>query len=293
MSGPALALLAVLQMQAAVHTDTVHATPPPTVADAPGVHSTRADVMLGAAVLGTLAAVHIEGINEVDDLFGSQAVGADHLMRRVPRNLGRFEAVSAIAGGLYLFGGAAHHPEMHRAGLRALESLAISSLGTTALKIMVGRSRPGGGREEDSFHPFRFSSTSWSFPSGHTSAVFALAGALSSELGHDHPWVPFVAYPAATWVGVSRVVDGRHWATDVLAGAVVGVLSSRLASSWFGSPTAAGSGSAGNGSSDTGAGGGDRMDEPAVGASSSPRLSPAAFEAPNGQLMLGVRLSFR
>jgi membrane-associated phospholipid phosphatase len=289
-SGPALALLAVLQMQAAAHTDTVHATPPPVVADVPRAHGDHTDVMLGAAVLGTLAAVHVEGLNEVDDLFGSQTVGADHLVRRVPRNLGRFEAVSALAGGLYLFGAAANHPEMHRAGLRALESLAISSVGTIALKVAVGRARPGDGREEDSFHPFRLSSTSWSFPSGHTSAVFTVAGALSSELGHDHPWVPFVAYPAATWVGVSRIVDGRHWATDVLAGAVVGVLSSRLASSWFGGSTAAGSGNAG---AEAGLGDEDRLDEPSVGANNSPRLSPTAFEAPDGQLMLGVRLSFR
>lgn len=286
MTGVPLALIAVMQVQAAIPADTTDASPPPRPPAATVARDSHTDVMLGAAILGTLAAVHIEGLNEVDDLFGSQTVGTDHLLRRVPRNLGRFEAVSALAGGLYLVGGAAHHPEMHRAGLRALESLAISSVGTTALKIMVGRARPGDGREEDTFHPFRLSSTSWSFPSGHTSAVFAVAGALSSELGHDHPWVPFVAYPAATWVGVSRIVDGRHWATDVLAGAVVGLLSSRLASSWFGSPADAGSGEAG-------AGGVDRMDESGAGAIGSPRLSPAAFESPDGHLMLGARLSFR
>lgn len=256
MSHLPLALLAALQVQVAVGPDTIHA-----VRAEP--HHSHADALLGAAILGSLAAVHIEGINEVDDLFGPQA-GRDHLVRRIPRNLGRFEASSGLAGGIFLFGQATGRPQMRRAGLRALEALAISSIGTTALKVSVGRSRPGDGREEDTFHPFRFSSTSWSFPSGHTSAAFAVAAALSSELGHDHGWVPFVAYPLAAWVGVSRVVDGRHWASDAFAGAAVGVLSARLAKSWFG------------GSDDD-----------------APRLSPTTIEGPDGHLMYGVRLTFR
>lgn len=253
-----LALLAALQVQVALGPDTTHAVQPEP-------HRSHADVLVGAAVLGSLAAVHIEGLNEVDDLFGPQHVGADHLVRRIPRNLGRFEASSGLAGGIFLFGQATGRPEMRRAGLRALEALAISSIGTTALKVSVGRSRPGDGREEDTFHPFRFSGTSWSFPSGHTSAAFAVAAALSSELGHDHGWVPLIAYPMAAWVGVSRVVDGRHWASDAFAGAAVGILSARLAKSWFG--------------------GSDEDD--------APRLSPTTIEGPDGHLMYGVRLTFR
>jgi membrane-associated phospholipid phosphatase len=282
MIGPAITLLALLPLQAALRPDTVHApTPPPAPAPHLDRHD-RTDVLLGATLLGTLAAVHLEGPNEVDDLFGPQPAGADHLVRRLPRTLGRFEAASGLAGGLYLLGGVTHHPELHRAGLRALESLAISSVGTTALKLAVGRARPGDGREEDTFHPFRLSSASWSFPSGHTSAVFAVAGALSAELGRDHPWVPFVAYPTAAWVGVGRVVDGRHWATDVLAGAVVGVLSARLADSWFGNP-------GGNDGAVSGAASGA-----ASAAADGPfRLSPTAIETPDGHLMPGVRLTFR
>lgn len=258
MSSLPLALLAALQAQAVLGPDTTRAVHPEP-------HRSHADVLLGAAVLGSLAAVHIEGLNEVDDLFGPQADGANYLARRIPRNLGRFEASSGLAGGLFVFGQATGRPEMRRAGLRALEALAISSIGTTALKVSVGRSRPGDGREEDAFHPFRLSSTNWSFPSGHTSAAFAVAAALSSELGPEHGWVPFVAYPAAAWVGVSRVVDGKHWASDAFAGAAVGVLSARLAKSW-------------SGSSDE--------DE-------APRLSPTTIEGPDGHLMVGVRLTFR
>jgi membrane-associated phospholipid phosphatase len=254
-----LVLIAALQVQAIAVPDTTTRT------NVPETHRGPSEVLLGAAILGSLVAVHIEGINDVDDLFGSQPAGADRLIRRVPRNLGRFEAASGLAGGLFLLGEAADHPELRRAGILALEALALSSVGTTALKVAVGRSRPGGGRDEDEFHPFRMSSTSWSFPSGHTSAAFAVAGAVSSELGHDHGWVPFVAYPLATWVGVSRVVDGRHWASDVFAGAAMGMLSARLSRSWFG--------------------GADQEN--------APRLSPTTVEGPDGHVMVGVRLTFR
>jgi membrane-associated phospholipid phosphatase len=53
--------------------------------------------------------------------------------------------------------------------------------------------------------------------------MFALASTLSRELGHQAPWVPYVAYSAAALTGVSRVVGKRHWVTDVLAGAAAGL----------------------------------------------------------------------
>lgn len=258
MSGLPLALLAVVQLQVAAGPDTTRAV-------SPELHSRSADVLLGAALLGSLAAIHVEGVNEVDDLFGSRPAGADRAIRAIPRNLGRFEAASGLAGGLFLFGEITHRPGLRRAGLRALEALAVSSVGTTTLKVVVGRSRPGDGRDEDTFRPFRTSATYWSFPSGHTSAAFAVAAALSSELARDHGWIPFVAYPVATWVGVSRVVDGQHWASDVFAGAALGILSGRLASSWFGGS----------------------------GEESAPRLSPSAIAGPDGRPMYGVRFTFR
>lgn len=60
--------------------------------------------------------------------------------------------------------------------------------------------------------------TAESFPSGHTTAVFALATALHQIYGKKVLWV----YLFAAWIGVSRVFCGAHFPLDVLAGALIG-----------------------------------------------------------------------
>lgn len=65
-----------------------------------------------------------------------------------------------------------------------------------------------------------------SFPSGHTTVAFAAATVFAMEY-KDKPWVPVLSYSAATLIGLSRITENKHWATDVLAGAALGYLSGR------------------------------------------------------------------
>jgi len=62
-----------------------------------------------------------------------------------------------------------------------------------------------------------------SFPSGHTTVAFAAATVFASEY-KNVKWVPIVAYSAATLIGLSRITENQHWATDVVAGAAIGYL---------------------------------------------------------------------
>lgn len=71
--------------------------------------------------------------------------------------------------------------------------------------------------------------TAYSFPSGHTANVFAGATMLSIEYGEQHKWVPYAAYGVATTVGAMRMINNKHYISDVLFGAGLGILSMKAA----------------------------------------------------------------
>ncbi len=71
--------------------------------------------------------------------------------------------------------------------------------------------------------------TSMSFPSGHTANAFAGATILSMEYQENYHWVPCVAYGTASLVGGMRILNNRHYLSDVLFGAGLGILSMKLA----------------------------------------------------------------
>ena len=62
-----------------------------------------------------------------------------------------------------------------------------------------------------------------SFPSGHTTAAFAAATVFAKEY-RDRPFIPILAYSAASLIGVSRLTENKHWFTDVLVGGMLGYL---------------------------------------------------------------------
>ncbi len=67
-----------------------------------------------------------------------------------------------------------------------------------------------------------------SFPSGHTSIAFVFATLMHHEFGDLSPWYSVGAYACATTVGIMRIAQNAHWASDVLAGAGIGILSTQL-----------------------------------------------------------------
>ncbi|MFC4263406.1 phosphatase PAP2 family protein [Ferruginibacter yonginensis] len=68
-----------------------------------------------------------------------------------------------------------------------------------------------------------------SFPSGHTAQAFAAATFLSEEYKHTFKWMPFAAYGAASTVGLLRMANNKHYLSDVLVGAGLGILSTKFA----------------------------------------------------------------
>lgn len=72
-------------------------------------------------------------------------------------------------------------------------------------------------------------STANSWPSGHTATAFVGATLLHKEYGLTRsPWWSVAGYGVATATGVMRVLNNRHWISDVMSGAGIGIMSTEL-----------------------------------------------------------------
>lgn len=97
-------------------------------------------------------------------------------------------------------------------------SVAGAFVVTYGMKYLIDRDRPYD-RYPDRVHAYSHEDSP-SFPSGHTATAFALATSLSIKYPK---W--YIIAPSALWacsVGVSRMNEGVHYPSDVLAGAAVG-----------------------------------------------------------------------
>ncbi len=139
---------------------------------------------------------------------------------------------SLVAGaGLYLVGKADHQTRVADLGLHSVESMLIADVVGAGIKAVAGRARPymdvhnstdfrlGRGFKSDDYR---------SFPSGHTINGFAFAATVSRETQiwwpHSRWLMGSVMYGGATLVGLSRMYNNQHWASDVVGGAAIGTI---------------------------------------------------------------------
>jgi membrane-associated phospholipid phosphatase len=112
---------------------------------------------------------------------------------------------------VYAVGRAKDEPRVSHVGMDLIRALAISEGLTMTMKYATRRERPD-------------HSGKTSFPSGHSADTFAFATALERHLG----WRYFVpAYIGASYVAISRLPANRHWLSDTVAGAAVGIIAGR------------------------------------------------------------------
>lgn len=90
----------------------------------------------------------------------------------------------------------------------------ISATITHSLKIITHKERPNG-----SHH---------SFPSGHTTLAFTNACVLYNEFKNSSPILAYSGYALAATTGSFRMINNKHWMSDVLVGAGIGILSTEL-----------------------------------------------------------------
>ncbi len=72
------------------------------------------------------------------------------------------------------------------------------------------------------------SSAANSFPSGHTTLAFSGAEFLWQEYKNHSIWIGIAGYAIAGTIGFARVINNKHWISDVFAGAGIGILSTKI-----------------------------------------------------------------
>ena len=121
----------------------------------------------------------------------------------------------AMVVGLKL-GGVEGRSDWGRLLSSAAMSYGIMALFVNGIKYTAKEMRPDG-------------STANSWPSGHTATSFVGATLLHKEYGLTRsPWYSVAGYGVATATGVMRVLNNRHWVSDVMSGAGIGILSTEL-----------------------------------------------------------------
>jgi membrane-associated phospholipid phosphatase len=110
-------------------------------------------------------------------------------------------------------------------------AVAVSSLVTEVLKYCIGRGRPfvGGEANVFLFSHFADSSAYYSFPSGHATTAFALAFAVSVVW----PRARLAMAVYALIIAATRLVLLAHHPSDVVAGAMVGIIGAMFVRYWF------------------------------------------------------------
>ena len=135
-----------------------------------------------------------------------------------------------IGGTMYVVGRFGHVPRLAELAVHGTEAVVAGSAVAGVIKAVAGRNRPYVSNDANA-HDFSFlrglrSDSAKSFPSGHATAAFSAAAAVVAE---THEWWPHstwyvapVMYGGAAAVGLSRMYDNQHWASDVVMGAAIG-----------------------------------------------------------------------
>jgi undecaprenyl-diphosphatase len=107
-------------------------------------------------------------------------------------------------------------------GRRVLAALLLSTLIVKIIKTSVSRIRPF--LKIQNLNIMKIGIDQYSFPSGHTAAAFSLGITVALSV----PGLSLICILLAVSVGISRMYLGVHYPTDVLAGSIIGTLSSFL-----------------------------------------------------------------
>jgi len=172
---------------------------------------------------GTLVAIGV--IHEFDDDVREHFADADApLDGEDPNNLDDALPAAVMLAGTWLLAGIVDEPDGWREVGSMIQATAFTAVSTEILKLSFGRQRPN-----ETTDPDQWFESGDSFPSRHVSVAFAI-GTVLAESGDDrYRWARrFLGYGLAGTTAWLRMDHNQHWASDVAAGAALGLSTARF-----------------------------------------------------------------
>jgi hypothetical protein len=194
--------------------------PPPTPRHT-GIKATLVNIVHDFGHLPSMQNLYIAGVggglalaaHPIDDDVNRHLVGnsaADNFFKP-GKYIGQTPTLIGTSLVIYAYGRIKDEPRVSHLGMDLVRAMVVNETITQTLKYSVRRERPD-------------LSDRHSFPSGHASTTFAIATALERHLG----WKGAVpVYLFSSYVATSRLHDNRHYLSDVVFGATVGIISGR------------------------------------------------------------------
>lgn len=219
----ALLLLLVGTSVSAQVQDTIHKSSP--------LFTGKDAILLGVFTVGTVAVAPID--MQIATRLQDPGTQENRFLHKAATGFRLLGDPGSIVTGaaIYVAGRAGENARVQSLGLHSVESIVFADMLAGAIKMVAGRQRPF----VDIKNPYNFQL--WrgfsgdqfrSFPSGHTTTAFAFASAFTRETQFFWPHAGFLVgtifYGGAGLVGVSRIYNNMHWASDVLTGAAIGTI---------------------------------------------------------------------
>ena len=164
--------------------------------------------LIGAGAVGS----QIDGFKELD--FGLRDAGLHFHHGFVLEDAVQYAPIGAFYA-LNMCGMKSAH-SLSDGTVLVAASYCITAAATYALKLAVDERRPNGVDFD-------------AFTSGHAAVSFMGAELLRMEYKDSAPWVGYAGYAAALYTSMARIKHSEHWFHDLVAGAGVGILGTRLA----------------------------------------------------------------
>ena len=177
------------------------------------------EVAIGFGVITSTLIIH-QFDSEIKNIFQKNKNDFSNKTSNYFQMIGNGKYCFPAMGALYGLGLITRNRKVQYTGLQAFKALVLSAGVTGSIKYLAQRERPFQTDNTNNFHFIWNSLLYNSLPSGHTSDAFAMASVIGYNVKNKYWQIPI--YAIATGVGLSRIHDNKHWASDVVLGAAIG-----------------------------------------------------------------------